>query len=253
VPDDLPAPIPLPDDAAIIGTVRQRTTEPGPVQRIDILLDTPLGVERVRSFYEDRLVQAGWSEVQMQGGHPRAMGGFVHPAAATGMALTATHAAGLRLMLDAHPAAGGTVATQVAMAAVVYPAGAPWMAGRALAHMLDTVSYPHGLLPPLHLPPGTSVIANMGRGSSTSDVGSAMDVETDLDPGALAAFFAPQLERAGWTRRDAGQDGALTWSSWAVVDPAGAPWRGILHVLRCPDRARRYWLSLVVEWPDLPA
>jgi hypothetical protein len=250
VPDDLPAPLPLPDDATIIGTVRHTAPALGPVQTLLLLVDTPLTVEQVRAFYEDCLVRAGWSEVQMQGRDPGAMGGFVHTthAVAVGFALTATHdAVGMHLTLDAHRAPDGTARVQ--MVAVVYPPGSPWIAGRAVSHLHSTLRYPHGLLPPLPLPPGTIVISGGGRGSTTSNVESAMDVETDMDRAILAAFFTPQLEQAGWTQQDAGEDGALTWSTWAFVDPAGAPWRGVLHVLRCPERARRHRLSLVAEWP----
>jgi hypothetical protein len=248
VPDDLPAPLPLPDDATIIGTLRHTVPAPAPVQTLLILFDTPLTVEQVRAFYEDRLVRAGWSEVQMQGRDPLAMGGFVHTTHAVGFALTTTHeAAGMHLTLDAHRAPDGTARVQ--MVAVVHPPGSLWMAGRAVSHLHSKLWYPNDLLPPLHLPPGTTVISGPAHGSTTYGVESAMDVETDMDGAALAAFFTPQLEQAGWTRGDAGEEDALTWSTWAFVDPVGAPWRGVLHVLRCPDRARRYRLSLAAGWP----
>jgi hypothetical protein len=39
--DDLPAPLPLPDDATIIGTVRHTARAAGPVQTLLLLFDTP--------------------------------------------------------------------------------------------------------------------------------------------------------------------------------------------------------------------
>jgi hypothetical protein len=69
-----------------------------------------------------------------------------------------------------------------------------------------------------------------------------------MDRAAQAAYFVPQLEQAGWTRQEAGVDGALTWSTWTFTDEAGAPRRGVLYVLAHPYQARRYRLSVVAEW-----
>jgi len=245
VPDDLPVSIPRPDDATIIGTIRQNTMEPGPVQRLQILLDTSLTVDQVRAFYQDRLGQAGWSQIEDLG---MPAGGF------TGFSSTlyfetdiVQGESGLHLTVGGHPGPTGT--TQVDLIVILYPAGSAWMAQRAVRSLHRKALFPHRLLPLLQLPPGTTVVAGVGGGGSTYRSDSGMDVESELDGAAFAAFFLPQLEQAGWTRQDGGTAGALTWSSWAVADEAGAPWRGVLYVLQCPDRAHRYRLSLLVEWP----
>ena len=64
----------------------------------------------------------------------------------------------------------------------------------------------------------------------------------------LIAFVAGQLERAGWTKRDGGLDGALAWSTWSFADSEGEPYLGTLYVLRCPESPEQYRLSLVAEW-----
>jgi hypothetical protein len=73
-------------------------------------------------------------------------------------------------------------------------------------------------------------------------------IRTDMDHADLIALVAGQLERAGWSGRDAGLDGALAWSTWSFADGTGESCVGILYVLRCPERPGQYRLSLVAEW-----
>ena len=129
----------------------------------------------------------------------------------------------------------------------VYPADSAWIAGRALRGQLRHLEVGH--LPLVRLPAGTRFIAGGGgSGSSTAHAEAGMIVETDLDRAGLMAFVTPQLEQAGWSQQAVGEDGALTWSAWAFADQRGAPWRGVLYVLQCPDRPRQYRLSLLAEW-----
>ena len=72
-------------------------------------------------------------------------------------------------------------------------------------------------------------------------------IRTGTDHAALAALAAGQLEAAGWARRDGGLDGALAWSTWTYAQD-GEPYAATLYVLRCPERAGRYKLSLMGEW-----
>jgi len=45
----------------------------------------------------------------------------------------------------------------------------------------------------------------------------------------LEAFFAKQLELAGWGRMTGSADEAFAWSSWLIPD--SGDWRGLLVVL----------------------
>ena len=59
---------------------------------------------------------------------------------------------------------------------------------------------------------------------------------SSLDLAAVAAHYAQQLERGGWTRRDGDEGGGvLVWSAWDFVDEAGEPWQGQFVVLRWPQ------------------
>jgi hypothetical protein len=69
-----------------------------------------------------------------------------------------------------------------------------------------------------------------------------------MDHADLIALVAGQLERAGWSGRDAGLDGALAWSTWSFADGTGESYVGTLYVLRCPERPGQFRLSLVAEW-----
>ena len=245
VPDDWPARISLPPGATIIGAIRETAVAPGPVRHITLLFDTSLTVEQVRAFYGDRLTQAGWSDMVER----RApMGGFVYVSPAVSFETTTAHdEGGIHLTLDAHAARDGTA--RVRLIAVVHPPGSAWVARRAVSALHWELGFPHSLLPSLRLPAGTRTRPGGSGGGSTERVESGMEVETDMDRAALTAFLTPQLEQAGWTRQDGGEDGALTWSTWTFADEAGAPWRGVLYVLAHPYQARWYRLSLVAEWP----
>jgi hypothetical protein len=48
----------------------------------------------------------------------------------------------------------------------------------------------------------------------------------------LEAYFAKQLEAAGWGRMDGSADEFFAWSGWLVPNvPPGPEWRGVLLVL----------------------
>ena len=77
----------------------------------------------------------------------------------------------------------------------------------------------------------------MGGGGGIDQWRSSAGLVTALDLAAVAAHYARQLERVGWTRRSGDEGGSvLAWSAWDVVDEDGELWQGMLFiVLRRPQ------------------
>jgi hypothetical protein len=69
---------------------------------------------------------------------------------------------------------------------------------------------------------------------------------TEMAPMELEAYFANQLEAAGWGRVAGSADESFAWSSWLVpAVPPARSWRGVLEVL-APfpgERALRLWVE----------
>src|SRR5438093_4897914 len=239
--DNWPAGIPLPPGATIMGAIRQvapMMVAPGAARRTHLLFDVPLGVRQVRAFYLDVLSRAGWSPL----GPMLRRGGFVHRGGAKHFeADIAAREGGTHLNLDVQPAGGGTA--RVHMDVIEYPPGSPGPRARLGPHARPD---PYAGLPTIDLPPDAEggLIPGGGRsGRSGSTEESDATIRTDMDHAGLTAFVAGQLERAGWTKRDAGLEGALAWSTWSFADGAGEAYVGTLYVLRCPESPGQYRLS----------
>ena len=67
--------------------------------------------------------------------------------------------------------------------------------------------------------------------------------QTEMAPMELEAYFAKQLEAAGWGRMTGSADETFAWSSWLIPD--SGEWRGILLVLAAPPGVRQ--LSVQAE------
>jgi len=97
--------------------------------------------------------------------------------------------------------------------------------------------------PPLTPPSNTKVELRDGGGSHDNWKSAAM-LETELDAQALAAHYATQLERAGWTRRDSGHSKLVAWSNWLLKDKKGQSWQGILNLSRVEGKTNQYFASV---------
>jgi hypothetical protein len=67
----------------------------------------------------------------------------------------------------------------------------------------------------------------MGGGGGTWK--SDARAQTEMAPMELEAYFAKQLELAGWGRMAGSADETFAWSSWLIPD--SGEWRGVLLVL----------------------
>ena len=92
-------------------------------------------------------------------------------------------------------------------------------------------------LPLLRPPPGVSMRSE-GHGGGGA--------HTERPPTELEAYFAKQLEAAGWGRIDGSADDFFAWSSWLVpAVPPAREWRGVLEVLAAfpGDRLASLWME----------
>jgi len=98
------------------------------------------------------------------------------------------------------------------------------------------------ILPRLKPPPGVRLQPE-GTGGGGGRWKSDARAQTEMVPMELEAFFARQLEAAGWGRMTGSADDTFAWSSWLIPD--SGKWRGVLLVL-APFPGRRQ-LSLSAE------
>jgi hypothetical protein len=102
------------------------------------------------------------------------------------------------------------------------------------------------LIPRLQPPDGVTLQSGGGPGPTGGpDSWSSQAVAlTDKSVGELEAFFARQLQGAGWTRVDGQATGPVAWSLWQVPGEGG--WQGFFVVLNGPGENRRL-LSVRVD------
>jgi hypothetical protein len=91
----------------------------------------------------------------------------------------------------------------------------------------------HGLpeqrmLPRLKPPPGVRLHPE-GMGGGGGMWKSDARAQTEMPPMELEAYFAKQLEGAGWGRISGSADDTFAWSSWLIPD--SGDWRGVLLVV----------------------
>jgi hypothetical protein len=100
-------------------------------------------------------------------------------------------------------------------------------------------------LPSLKPPPGVRITSSSSGGGGSGWSNDAV-AQTEMTPMELEAYFAKQLEGAGWGRVVGSADEFFAWSSWLVPDVQPAPeLRGVLIVLA--DSPGRRSLSLRAE------
>src|ERR1700687_395046 len=86
-------------------------------------------------------------------------------------------------------------------------------------------------LPRLKPPPGARITSSSSGGGGSGWSSNAV-AQTEMAPMELEAYFAKQLEGAGWGRVAGSADEFFAWSSWLVPDvPPAREWRGVLIVL----------------------
>lgn len=223
LPDELPAEVPLPDNAQIVGSLVRGQ------KSVEVVFDIDQPADRVLDFYREYLTAAGWRELEFLG----PPGGFV----STAFPVTfCQDALDLSLSVTAYPMeeAPTDVRLHLHTASDDSPCRQPWSPAGWRIPM------PRLVAPPRARQLGGPITISGAPGSSAM-------LETRLDGPALMAHYTAQLERAGWTRHDAGQDGPAVWSTWVLKDEAGQPWQGVFVVLEVPQMPDQRFVYLRVR------
>ena len=116
-------------------------------------------------------------------------------------------------------------------------------------HALETIAnMGHGMPPeasmlPRLQPPPAVKFHPQGGGGGGGRWKSEARAQTEMAPMELEAYFAKQLEAAGWGRIAGSADETFAWSSWLIPD--SGEWRGVLLVLAAFPGSRQ--LSVQAE------
>lgn len=95
----------------------------------------------------------------------------------------------------------------------------------------------YAIIPPLALPQGVTLIANMGgsglsyyKPDGVSNSANAV-LDTSLTPEELANAYNAQLAAAGWQAVSSSATDQTAFSTWRITDAAGKTWQGALLIV----------------------
>ncbi|HEY7124317.1 MAG TPA: hypothetical protein VH540_10235 [Ktedonobacterales bacterium] len=239
LPDGLPLEFPLPEGSRVIGSVARIPAV------AEIVLDVPLAPEQVLTFYRERLSALGWQPPEDQAGH--------RPSGFAPSNFRMPHHASFARN-DGPGSLHFTVWTGksgIADVRVHLDMNAPPAPNARQRHMRRQHHGFHDLLPWIEAPAGARQMGGGGSGGEDSYFTQAT-LETDSDLSSLAAHYAVQLEKAGWTRTGEGQSGPLAWHTWTLQDEDQEPWEGLFSIIKTPGKERRHMLYLYIEWANKP-
>ena len=236
LPDALPVELPLPTDSKLFGSLQRSANH------VEVIFDTSLPEQEVIAFYRERLTAVGWQEDESFPGMRQ--GGFVHTRLGFG-ALSQWYQGAHGPMLHVQAFSGQGGRTDVRLNLDLSGRSSP--AQRARMQKRRMMGY--DFLPPLRPPAGAAQMGGSGGGGGDSYYSSAT-LETCADLTTLATHYASQLERASWTRIDAGQSGPVAWHTWTFQDEDGEPWRALFFILKVPETEGQYFLYMKADWAN---
>jgi hypothetical protein len=231
-PDGVPPELVDRTSFRLLGSIVRRRN--GELTDVELIFDGPGEPAVVLSTYESELVRVGWVRLErigpVRGGfESRGFGDMAFLVNKRQTAIVNLHA------LDREE--GGSDLR------VRYGTG----------HVGDMLAMRQGMpnetspLPVLRPPPGVRMRPE-GHGGGGARWSSSAQATTGLAPVELEAYFAKQLESAGWGRIDGSADDFFAWSSWLVpAVPPARELRGVLEVLAAfpGDRALTLWMESV--------
>jgi hypothetical protein len=226
-PDDLPPELVDYADLRFLGSVVRRRA--GELLGIQLLFEMAADANDLLERYERSLLELGWQNVNQPGLHRGGFSGGGGPKTSVLVNVkkkirvylqSSDQEDGSLLHVHYHPPVGGQLPED------------PAPLGRSP-------------LPGLKPPPGVHIESSSGGGGG-SGWSSDAAAQTEMPPMELEAYFAKQLEGAGWGRVAGSADEFFAWSSWLVPQlPEAAELRGVLIVLA--DFPGRRSLSLRAE------
>jgi len=214
-PDDFPPELVDVTDLRFLGSVVRRRA--GILVGVEMVFDGPGEPQSVVSNYEAALVGLGWDRIEQP--RPPGGGGF-----------------------DVHGFGQMTLLANTPKSAMVFLHGTdreeggselrmrydPVHAPETLMNIGRAMRHEESILPRLKPPPGVRLRPE-GTGGGGGRWKSDARAQTEMAPMELEAFFARQLEAAGWGRMTGSADNTFAWSSWLIPD--SGEWRGVLLVL----------------------
>jgi hypothetical protein len=231
VPPNLPLPLPVPTEGRLIGSMQRGPGGARPADTV-MLLDTAGEATESAHFYQRVFEEQGWVLEPSSG-----PGGF--------------QVVETRVSSFCQP--DGSARAQVIVT--------PRAEGRDEVRIVVREGPgPCGTIPAPQFPPGANLVPRLeGRdGMRLQPLGaimagpnhwaSASIAFTDESPGSLEAFFAQQLQQAGWRRRAGHAESPLAWSQWQI--PTASDWRGLLLVYEGPGERQRTFTVRVERPPQ---
>ena len=230
-PDELPPELVDRTELRFLGSVVRRRA--GELVGAEMIFDGVGDPDAVAADYATILVGLGWERIEQ----PRPpSGGFQHRAMMGSTLLVAKGESALVYVHAADREDGG------AELRVRYD---PVHGQDVMANIRRGTQYEESVLPDLKPPPGVKLQPE-GTGGGGGTWRSDARAHTEIAPTELEAYFAKQLEAAGWGRVSGSADDSFAWSSWLVPSvPPAREWRGVLLVLAAFPGWRK--LSLQAE------
>ncbi|MGO8948972.1 MAG: hypothetical protein ACLQUY_15250 [Ktedonobacterales bacterium] len=236
IPESLPVEVPVPDQTRVLGTLARSETN------VEILLESDLTPEDIRTFYRTRLTALGWHEADFGSPH---QGGFLHSrfGRSTNIVFCQVQGgAGLTLNLAPPESTPTTVRLTLSLDRDMNPCAREAMRRGDLRHHT-----PHDLIPAL-VPPQGAQQRSGGGGGSSNEVHTTATVITALGLDAVAQHYGDQLSQAGWKQTDVGTSGPLAWHTWQFTSDDQEPWTGLFFALKTPGKLDDYFLHVRAAW-----
>jgi len=237
LPPDLPVEIPLLPDAQVVGSF----TRP---HQWTMVLEVGQPAQSVLDFYQARLRAAGWKDLSFAS----PSGGFVNVSSPEESPHTfVDDDANAHLSLDLTSKAASE--TEILLDLTVDPEVVRRFqtSGRDL---LPSRRVRFGPIPDLHPPSGAFQQGGSGEAGPTS-ARSTAELWTETSLAAILAHYGPQIEAAGWSKRDEDVADKAAWSTWRRHGPT-EPEQALFYAVRLPDAADHYLLTIELGLARLP-
>jgi hypothetical protein len=216
-PDDFPPELVDLTDLRFLGSAVRRRA--GALVSVEMVFEGSGAPEIVIASYEASLVSLGWERLDQ----PHSIRGGFNVEWFPEMSLVVDRRKSVAVSLQAMYREDGGSELRVRYD--------PAQAEEMIANIARATRHEESILPALKPPPGVRLRPegmSGGGGMWKSDA----RAQTEMLPMELEAFFAEQLELAGWGRLTGSADETFAWSSWLVpAVPRTKEWSGILLVL----------------------
>jgi hypothetical protein len=237
LPKELPPDIPLPEGSRVLGTLIRG------LEDATCVIDVDLPPGQVLDFYRKHMQAAGWQESEFPAQFRQ--GGFTHTGLELDKRATFCHGSrGPSLVVSAYTR--GDMGTDLRLEVDLSDRTC---VQQARMHRMTRGGI-ENIIPRLDPPPGVKQVMGGGGGGGIDSFYSnaTLEASTPRDLAELAAHYATQLERAGWTRVEEGQSGPIAWNTWTFQDEDKEAGRGFFFILRMPGQREQYMLHVQVNW-----